>query len=50
MEINYESMTIQKVHTEDDLKKYWILMDEYMVRDIFPYSSIGRKLSQKDKE
>ena len=25
-------------------------MDEYMVRDIFPYSSIGRILSHEDKE
>ena len=50
MDIDYQSMTIKILHTEDELKKFWIMMDEYMVRDIFPYSSIGRVLSQEDKE
>ncbi len=50
MDIDSQSMTIQILHTEDELKKFWVLMDEYMVRDIFPYSSIGRVLSQEDKE
>ena len=50
MDINYESLTIEILHTKDELKRFWILMDEYMVRDIFPYSSIGRVLLKEDKE
>jgi len=50
VDINYKSMTIQILHSEDELKRFWILMDEYMLRDIFPYSSIGKVLSQEDKE
>ena len=50
MDINYESLTVQILHKKDELKKFWILMDEYMVRDIFPYSTIGRVLSKEDKE
>jgi len=50
VDIDYKSMTIKILHTEDELKKFWTMMDEYMARDIFPYSSIGRVLSQEDKE
>lgn len=50
MTIDYKSMTIKILDTEEELKKFWIMMDEYMVKDIFPYSSIGRVLSQEDKE
>ncbi len=48
--IGYKSMTIKILDTEEELKEFWIMMDEYMVKDILPNSSIGRVLSQEDKE
>jgi len=50
VDIDYKSISIKILHTNDELKKFWMMMGEYMLRDIFPNSSIGRVLSQEDKD
>ncbi len=45
-----KNLCIEIIEKEEDVKKFWQLHDEYMLRDIFPNSSLGRPLTEDEKK
>jgi ribosomal protein S18 acetylase RimI-like enzyme len=50
MDIRKGIYSIEIIDNDKEIKEFWRLLDEYMIRDILPYASLGRSLTEEDKK